>query len=417
MMEKALAYFKGDDGFHHLFSLFKKKYQSLGRTGGNVKLNSFSDQELASIARFFGMTNEELKRKGKVSLEQFEQQLQRTKFQGADLKGLLEAYFGEALISNKDAKQQKEQQQMQRIDRLKETYPQLSFWFDHLLRRTADTFWIFRLMEEGEASFDRKVQWLNQAMGQLPTTYERLPMFSQRITRDPHAFDLRTDVGKLWIHVLAVDQQLAVPAETESINDLLLKYWILRDDITNYVTCANILAEDKEGLHAMWQAAMETSSVLNAPLRELMPMERAYPANGKKVAWIVENSGVFSSLLDHVPNASLICTHGQFKLAGLWLLDLLVEEGCTLYYAGDLDPEGLGMAVRLLERYPNQVKLWKMDVAAYHMSQSEVALSEERLAKLNAIKAPSLQPVITEMRGKKKAGYQEALVDQMIADL
>ncbi|UOQ92463.1 DUF2399 domain-containing protein [Halobacillus shinanisalinarum] len=94
---------------------------------------------------------------------------------------------------------------------------------------------------------------------------------------------------------------------------------------------------------------------------------------------------LYSSLLDQVPNAPLICTHGQFKLAALQLLDQLVRNGCTIYYSSDLDPEGLRMANRLYNRYPNSVHYWRMDVTAYEKSLSEVHLNGERLNKLASI--------------------------------
>ncbi|SHG51429.1 Protein of unknown function C-terminus [Ornithinibacillus halophilus] len=91
-------------------------------------------------------------------------------------------------------------------------------------------------------------------------------------------------------------------------------------------------------------------------------------------------------------------------------MDMLVKEGCTLYYSGDLDPEGISMAERLLHRYPGQAKLWKMDIESYYKSISDVELTDERLSKLESITTPELQPVVEEMKKKKRAGYQEALV-------
>ncbi|RKQ16394.1 DUF2399 domain-containing protein [Oceanobacillus bengalensis] len=177
------------------------------------------------------------------------------------------------------------------------------------------------------------------------------------------------------VHLLAVDyynsESVAVPADSQGINDLLLHYKIFRDDITNYVTCANLLAETKDGVHPMWEAA-SVHSVMNIPLRELIALTTVYPASRKKTVWIVENSGVYSSILDKLPHVPLICTHGQFKLVGLLLIDLLVKEDCTLYYAGDFDPEGLSMAEKLLQRHPNNIHPWKMDVAHYQKAEADI---------------------------------------------
>ncbi|MFC0015405.1 MULTISPECIES: TIGR02679 family protein [Allobacillus] len=421
MINEALAYFKSEAGYQRLFTLFKKKYESLGRFGGTVKTADFTDEELEGIARFFGLTPSELRSKGKISISHFENHLQRTKFEEIRLKELLEAYFREPLRSNKEKRQAKENEQNQFLTELKSDFSALQFWLEYVQKKKPDTYWIYRLIESSSEEFVNWMHQLNQAITQMPYNYERLPMFSQRLTKDPHAFDLNTNLGKLFIHVLSVDSQkegsVVVPTDSEGMNDLLLTYRLLRDDITNYVSCANLMAETKEGAQPMWEAAARVHSVMNVPLRELVKLTKAYPNNINKSVWIVENSGVFSSLLDQAPATPLICTHGQYRLAGLLLIDFLVKEGCTIYYSGDIDPEGLGMAERLLNRHPQHVRLWKMNVNDYLASLSELELPEERLSKLNRISTPTLIPVIEEMRQRKKAGYQEALVNEMVSEL
>src|SRR5690625_5522313 len=97
----------------------------------------------------------------------------------------------------------------------------------------------------------------------------------------------------------------------------------------------------------------------------------------------------------------MICTNGQFTLAALVLLDLLVEEDCQLYYAGDFDPEGLGMAQRLLNRYPEHVELWRMDPDAYQASHPVNVLPPVRVEKLKGIVHEDLIDVDKEMRSEE----------------
>ncbi|WP_070121705.1 TIGR02679 family protein [Bacillus marinisedimentorum] len=418
-LQEALDYFGGDPGFHRLFSLFKKKYESYGRIGGSVRLTNFQEKEIKSIARFFGDDVDRLKAKGTITLLSFERKLQETKFEGLGLLDLLQGYFDEPLVTKKEAKEQKQLEQQKKLARLSAEFLNLSFWFRHLQSRSPDTYWINRLLDEER--FADYCRTLSRAMAKLPADYERLPVFSQRIAGNPHAFDLSTELGKLWIHVLHVkrgaENMSAPPADTESINDLLMDFNLLRDDITNYVTCANITAETEKGEHPMWKAASETASVMNVPMRELLKVRKVYPQNRKSKVWIVENSGVFSSLLDAVPHAPLICTHGQFKLAALRLLDMMVASGCKLSYAGDFDPEGLAMAVRLKERYRDNIEYWRMSFDSYKKSNPTVSISEERLFKLNSLTEPGLSDVVDEMKRLKRAGYQEALLEIMINDL
>lgn len=97
-------------------------------------------------------------------------------------------------------------------------------------------------------------------------------------------------------------------------------------------------------------------------------------------------------------------------------MDMLVSMDCELYYAGDFDPEGLSMAQRLLERYPESCHLWHMDVASYEASHPVMDVSE-RANKLVAITHPLLVPLADRLKQTGKAGYQEALLEQYVADL
>ncbi|MGY0692114.1 TIGR02679 family protein [Virgibacillus sp. FSP13] len=418
-IQQATAFFKNEKAYQSLFKQFRKKYESLGRIGGTIPVRLFSRNELEIIGRFFGVSVDKLKAKKSISVVAFEQQLQNTRFQGVSLKQLLDAYFGETLISKKQLKQNTEEKLHTLLCNLKGEYPVMSFWLDNLLSAPVEGRWILRIAEDDPRQFSQLVDVLAAALDSLPTTAERLPMFSQRITANPHAFDLHTDLGKMLLHVLAIkkNEEIGVPSSTEAVNELLKNYHIYRDDLLNFVTCAGFYAETGNGsIHPVWQAAVNSHTVQNVPLRELASLSRVYPEKGNDV-WIVENSGVCSTLLDYEPDMTIICTNGQFKLAALMLMDLLAKEGCTLHYAGDFDPEGLGMAQRLLDRYPNSSKLWRMDVAAYQKTAPVKELGAERLEKLNGITDDDLSLVADEMRSLRKAGYQEALVELMVEDI
>ena len=62
--------------------------------------------------------------------------------------------------------------------------------------------------------------------------------------------------------------------------------------------------------------------------------------------YIVENKMVFSYLMEQVQgkNVSLLCTSGQPRYAALKLISLIVQSGIPIYYSGDLDPDGIGIA-------------------------------------------------------------------------
>ncbi len=243
----------------------------------------------------------------------------------------------------------------------------------------------------------------------------RLPLFAQQVASDPHAFDLSTLPGRLLLSAL----QATTPGQwdvtsVESVNELLQSVGLLREDILNFVTCANILAETEGGPHPVFSAASETNTALNMPLRDVLSLVSVRPARGGTV-YIVENAGVFSTLLD--TRAPLVSTNGQMNLATMKLLDLLAASGAKLYYSGDFDPEGLAMAERLLERYGQSVTLWRFSLDDYAAANPVVDLPSERLAKLASVTSAPLQPLKEEMKRKKKAGYQEAIIGRLTEDI
>ena len=75
----------------------------------------------------------------------------------------------------------------------------------------------------------------------------------------------------------------------------------------------------------------------------------------------MENPSVFAMLCgkeetDHKEKAYM-CMNGQPRLAGLMALDLLAKSETRIYYAGDLDPEGVLIAQKLSQYYKGEFLL------------------------------------------------------------
>src|SRR5699024_9472980 len=136
---------------------------------------------------------------------------------------------------------------------------------DHLHMQNKEGRWILQFAEKNPEIYERYLVTLDRAIQSLPQKVERLPMFSQRVTGDPHAFDLQTDLGRMLIHLFVFlqseeDDQLIgkVPTSTEEINNVLERFHIYRDDLLNFVTCANLMAETLVGKHPVWEAAVRS---------------------------------------------------------------------------------------------------------------------------------------------------------------
>lgn len=400
-LDEAVQFFRGERSFHRLFCEMKKKYESLGRIGGTISLYDFSSEEKEAIDSFFG------KEMSRVSLAAFEKQLQNTRFAGISLVELLSHYFGEPLVTKKEQQREIEREKEAYFARLMNTYRAQRDWLMAVEKQR----FVQLTYQQNPQALETAISVVCRALEQLPSTYVRLPVFAQQVANDPHVFDLHTLAGKLLLSALQFYAEKDYDiSSVEEVNELLQSYRLLREDVLNFVTCAGVMAETESGRHLVWAAACETNTALNIPLREVMPLTRAYPSIGNTV-FVVENAGVFSTLLD--TNVPLISTNGQLNLATMWLLDLLVKEGVILYYSGDFDPEGLKMAQRLVERYGQSVRLWHYNRADYLVTKPTVPLPDERLAKLQSVTLRDLQPVKQEMLRRKKAGYQEALVEAL----
>lgn len=436
-----MRYFRGNRGFDRLFRLMLKKYQGLGRIGGRVTLKDLTRQEREALSLFLGRDYTQ-RRSATVALEDVTAALNKTKFAGIGLKELLDGYVG------RDVRTRAEEQE-RRCRRKAAFFRDLAgmhdsdygrLWLEHVQRAGPGTRGIHQAYEKHPKVLFGQLTNVLAALRRLAlqrdrqcAVYERLPVFAGRAVNDPHGFDLDTDQGRFLVSALQLIRSGEDPEYTirsrlsaEETSELLGHFGIVRDDVLNFTTCAGLVAVGKSGDPVpWWQAAWDGSAVLNVPLRELVGVDVIVPATCRedsafRVVFVVENSGVFSEVLDAFSSGRLpplVCTHGQFKLACLVLLDKLAAAGTTIYYSGDFDPEGLQMASRLLQRYPGRAVLWRYTVADYERCLSGVILSESRLKRFETVDQPVLAPVLDRMRALRKAGYQEHLVEALVADI
>ena len=91
------------------------------------------------------------------------------------------------------------------------------------------------------------------------------------------------------------------------------------------------------------------------------------------------------------------------------MLDLFEKSGIRVYYAGDLDPEGILIAQKLSQYYKGEFHYWHMALEDYEKSKSNEIISEKRIKSLERITDVELFPVIEKMRIDRLAGYQEKI--------
>lgn len=379
---------------------------------GSVTLRDFSESEVEEIAGFLGIPQEKLLQKGSLTLKQFEENLATSAFAHLSLVELVEAVLQEKLQTKEQVELEKQLALQGFTQKLQEILAACPKWLEQIEKKTHDS----RFIWQQHKSILPEIECVAHAIAKrLPhNQFERLPIFAQRTTGNPHAFDADTLAGKLLLHAAysISEDAIAYPKTTEERVDLLATLQIVQDDLWNFVTCQGLQGFIRDEVHLVWQAAIETKSALNMPMRELMAIERVKPTIGRQV-WVVENSSVASTLMDANPTAPIICTHGQLRMASWRLLDLL-DSDVIIHYSGDLDPEGIRIAEKIVQRYAKRVELWHMNEETYALGKSDI-LPADRLAKLEQVTI--IPNVVRQIIQCKQASYQEAWLELMLADV
>lgn len=99
------------------------------------------------------------------------------------------------------------------------------------------------------------------------------------------------------------------------------------------------------------------------------------------------------------------------------LIDMLCNSECEIYYSGDIDPEGIEIADKLLKRGNGKIIPWCFSLEDYKNSISNKIISEQSLKKLEKVESDFFKELILKVKEEKKAGYQELILNKMIEDI
>ena len=385
---------------------------------GTVTLTSCSKEEQDALGGFFSCTCSPTIR---FSLREFETALNATRFAGIPLSDLLNAYFEESLVSNKEVKDRIRETRLSQIDQLvSQTYAtggSAFRWISSLEPVSLSR--ILRGFEEEEEGLNAILQCakaLDIIEHLEPQDSIPLSQLSMDTFGNPHALDKTEPAGKLFLKALQYES--SEPNEISSAEEILQLYidhGIRPDDISSFTVVQGIHLYEGHKVHPAYEAHLEKKEFFLISLSQLSGITKAVPKNQK--VYLIENQMVFSRIASACPDASLMCTSGQLKTASLLMTDLLCQSEAELYYCGDIDPEGLLIADKLILRSHNRIIPWHMESSDYEESISSVSLSESRLAKLRHLETTSLKETADRMIAEKRAGYQEKLMDMMILEI
>ncbi|MEW5922135.1 MAG: TIGR02679 family protein [Bacillota bacterium] len=419
---REMQYYFSHDCFEKLFDAISKKYRSLGRVGGAVKLNELSPEERDVLSGFLGRDCRD-HAEVEIKLQEVDDILQQSRFD-ITLPEFLPLYFGAEILPNKEAallKSRKwsvffaglQEQTLTTVTRdwLAELaagrgtgYRTVLALYRHSEHQTAD------LLKACIEAMDRLVQF--------PGRRQRLPVFAAGLTGDPHALDLDKPLGRLLfsgLHHMYRLSETEYGAEKRKV--LFSRAGLEEDDVSSNVIVAGLQVQSGDPREPVFTASAAAASPLLLPLRFMEQPTGWLPLT----VYTLENPAVFSAILDSAGDGAkipaLVCTSGQPSVAALKLLDQLVEAGCTICYGGDFDPRGLEIGQRLAERYGASFRPWYFDTAAYLQAPKGVKLASEQIKKLAGQRVSWDSQLVESMLHAGKAVYQEVLVERMIKHL
>ena len=406
LREECLRYFRERPVFGKLLRGFQEKYLSYGRFAGTVTLKNLKESDREDLEGFL-LRNYHGKKSASVSAESFEKALEGSRFAGISGKDVLELYFRGSMEGKKEQRQREDRQWTALLDCVKKEAGSLAAqWLDEISEAQSGFLPYLKKRDreaggnliEAERLLTLGVRILDAFPSEkalepsgMPARY--LAVFAAEITGNPHAFDAGTKDGK-YLEML-VEWYVRRTETEDGANGgsrgfpafrkqrLYLKAGLLRDDVSNYALAAGIRARSRSGrIHAGMEGFLEEGEPVQIPLSAI-------------TGW---------------KSASCPGMNGQPRFSSLLLLDLLAESGTEVWYAGDIDPEGLLIAQRLRRYYRGEFHYWHMSADDYGMCMSAEPVSQRRQKMLEKVEDPELKETAEALQKSGKAGYQENML-------
>lgn len=426
--EACAAYFKGNPAYRRCFSEFEKKWNSYGRAKGIITLKHTSEEERRAIGGILGKTFYE--DAIRFPFTEFEKGLQSTKFAPVNFEEVLEAYFGRKMITTQKMRMEEERSRAELFETvegclaegagpdsivvswLREMYSKKKYGYQTVIRE-------YGRDRERTEKLLKTVGRALVLLEDIRETQEEYPLavFSAEISGNPHYFDQGTTAGQLLVHGVCYATRTDYPENAHQWRELLLSNGIVPDNISSIVHIYGLRLQIGGDWHPAYDAFCRRQEPCAVTMENLQELTAVQPTGDR--VYIVENEMVFSYLLKHLEqkNVTLLCTSGQLRSAAVKLIPFLLDSGAEIYYSGDIDPDGIRIADRLWRKYGDRIRVWRMARRDYERSLSEEVIGNISMKKLETVENPILRETAEEVRKKKKAGYQENILTDLVEDM
>lgn len=399
----------------------KKKWISNGHLTGKITLNNISDKEKRDIEGIMGIHFS-----NSLNAKDFESAItQNPVFGDCDIKEILELYFGTKLITSKEKKLIKKNEDEFFFESLRKILDdingneQLYNWL--IKMKTNKSFGYITLQRLRKTKPNDTLTICSsvfKGINEINQNIYPIAIFASKISGNPHFLDRNSGDGStLFVSILAYIFEEDYPADSKSWYELLEKANLIKDEIAGSLAIYNVqlLKDNTAHQGAYWCYKYKQPFML--AYCNLNDIDKATTDNN--IVYVIENEMVFTTLQKEIKdrNIALICTSGQPSLTAQKLIELLVKGNNRIFYSGDIDPEGLGICDRLWKKYPNNITPWLMDKNDYLASISNEKVSNQRLSLLDKIENPILKETSILLKENKKAAYQENMISIFIDQL
>ena len=403
-MNRELAdYIREREGFHRLFEALKIKYVSLGRYSGTVTLRNITEEESRDLSNFFG-TRIKVGTDYQTSFQKITKKLMETKFKDLDWDGLFIEYFEDNIITKANEKSIKKINEENFFNEIIENNKNNKYIADlkEIINTSNDANKLLR--QKYKKNPDKLKIELNNVMLLLNNISNKpitLPVYAS-LTGNPHFLDLNTQTSNLFFRILSFIKKIEYPSKTKDRVDVLSEINVYIDSISNYVITYKLIGDD------MLNVFEKQNQILNLNLDNIMHLENVDTEN-KKI-YIFENPSILNTLKNL--NVPIIITSGIPNLAVYSLIKKLEKTGNKLYYNGDFDPEGLLIASKLKESFPN-LNLFCYETSNYDDIRTKEKISSSRIKKLDNINFEELKSIKEQLKKYRHAVYQENNIESI----
>lgn len=220
MLHEFVAYLKGNPGYDRIIVQIREKYQSLGHLGGTIRLDKISNDEREVLRSLFKKNY--LQKSASFPVEKFISSFETTRYRGIDFETVLSCYFGEKLSWKKNLRSQYADEKSQYFRQIITVFNDspAALWLEDILGNKNNAYALLNLKYNEDPEHLKRLlrqvcNGLNRSVAESEKV--RLALFASQITKDPHAFDMNRDGGRLLLYALAAYYKLDYPKNADTL--------------------------------------------------------------------------------------------------------------------------------------------------------------------------------------------------------